>query len=123
MARIYKVLDDSGNDLLPVADATLMTGENMNTGTFETGTLTVQFFDANEEPVTPTGGTVVPEMSATPDGQWFAPGSGDTTINAIDAGINAGYTIPVFNGPAYKGRITLSGITGAVYCKASFWRA
>lgn len=124
--KIYKVYNESGSDILPVVDGTLSTKTPQNKFMnieFETGTFVIQFFDASGLPVAPSGGTIVPEMSATPDGQWFSPGTGDATINAVDAGVNAGYTIPVFNGPAYEGRVTLSGITGATTCKAYFWRA
>jgi len=127
MAKTYFVKSDEGSNFLPVADATLSTRTKSNylmDNDLETGVFCIIFLDSNKEPVTPTGGTIVPEMSTFAEGQWLGPSAGDTTINATDvSNPNASYNIPVFNGPATEGRITLAGITGATYCKAYFWRA
>ena len=79
----------------------------------------IQFYDANMLPVTPTAGTITPEMSPI-EGQWLKASNQDF-IRAVDTGNN--YTPSVFEGPAIDGRVTLSGIVGAVYAKAFFWRA
>jgi len=126
MAKIYYVSDGSGNTQLPIADATLTTfdqpGSDIDIST-ESGVFIIAFYDANGDPATPTGGTIVPEMSPI-EGQWQGSGGGDTTINAtaVIAG-SATYTIPVFPGPARAGRLTFSGITGVASAVAYFWRA
>ena len=103
------------------------------TGTFETedlseafdsGIFVVAFYDNAGNNVTPTGGTIKPEMSPIA-GQWHEPSSGDVTINATDvkAGV-ATYNIPVFLARAEKGRVILTGITGsATRVEAYFWRS
>lgn len=90
---------------------------------FESGVFVIAFFDNAGNNVTPTGGTVKPEMSPI-RGQWHTPSNGVTTINAVDvkAGV-ATYTIPVFIARAEKGRVILTGITGtATNFEAYFWR-
>lgn len=114
-------IKSNGSDVLPVTDGTLTT-DAISTD-YETGVFVVAFYDAGGDIVTPTAGTVKPEMSPI-SGQWLTPSSGDATINAVDciAGL-ATYEAPVFNGPAEQGRLTFAGITGATTAKAYFWRA
>jgi hypothetical protein len=124
MAAIYPVFNETdGSDILPVGDATLETRDFLNTDTFENGVFVIQFYNANNDPVTPTAGTIKPEMAPIL-GQWQEPSAGDVTIDAtmVIAGVST-YTLPSFNGPAVQGRLTFSGITGAVTAKAFFWRA
>lgn len=80
----------------------------------------VQFFDGSFNEVTPTGGTVDPEMS--PIGDQFLKGSPSTSISAAECGPVATYTPPRFLGAASKGRVTFTGITGATYARCKFWR-
>lgn len=124
MAKIYYVRDN-GRQEISVADGVYSTftnpGSEIDIGT-ETGVFVIAFYDSSGSPVTPTGGTIVPEMSPI-RGQWQQAGSGSATIDAttVIAG-TATYTVPVFAGPAIEGRITLSGITGADSAVAYFWR-
>ena len=125
MAKIYYVNDGNGNRSIPITDATLTTfdkpGSDIDIST-ESGVFVIAFYDAGGDPVTPTGGTIIPEMSPI-DGQWQRSGAGDAVINATDVIAGpATYTLPVFPGPAREGRLTFSGITGAVSAVAYFWR-
>ncbi len=85
-------------------------------------TLRVAFYaDADcKQIVTPTAGVIVPEMEAIA-GQWHKP-SNASSINATQCGEQATYEIPLFSAPATKGRITVSGVTGAAYMRANFVR-
>lgn len=120
MAKLYQVLNN-GSEELPVTNGTLLTESNLDLG-YDDGVFVISFFDASDDPVTPTAGTIVAEMSPI-TGQWQAPSSGDATIDAttVIAG-SATYTMPRFSGPASQGRITLTGITGADHARAFFWR-
>lgn len=116
--KVFPVLN-AGSHVLPVADGTYFTEANMPEG-FENGQLVIAFYDASDAIVTPTAGTITPQMSPIKD-QWHA-SSNTPTIDATMAGATAAYTIPVFPGIAKQGRIILAGITGATYCRAYFWR-
>lgn len=120
MAKIYDVKHNDSTEL-PILDGTYETGD-ISTD-YETGTLTVAFYDSDGNIVTPTGGTIGHAMEAM-DQQWLGASSGDSPIDATLCGATATYTIPVYNGPAKKGRVTFTGITGATiaYAKAQFWR-
>lgn len=125
MAKIYYVNDGAGSVSLPVGDGVFTTfdqpGSDVDIST-ESGVFVIAFQDANGDPVTPTGGTIVPEMSPI-EGQWQKATTGDSIIDASEviAGSSA-YTMPVFPGPAREGRLTFAGITGAVTAVAYFWR-
>ena len=125
MAKIYYVDDGAGSTTLPIGDGVLSTFDKPGSGvdiSTESGVFVIAFQDANGDPVTPTGGTITPEMSPI-EGQWQKATTGDAIINAVDviAG-SAVYTLPVFPGPAREGRLTFAGITGAVSAVAYFWR-
>ena len=90
---------------------------------FGTAQFFIEFFSdaAGLVPVTPTAGTIVSEMS--PSGTtWFSSEAGDIAATDVVVG-SASYDIPTFYGQALYGRVTLSGITGAAYFRAWFWRA
>ncbi len=72
--------------------------------------------------VTPTAGTIAPEMEVI-SGQWHEPAFGDLEINAADCGEAASYEMPTFTAPASKGRVTMAGVEGAAYFRAHFVRA
>lgn len=120
MASPYYFRDSEDNQFIEIADGDFFTGD-MPTGT-SLGQCAVQFYDAQKAPVTPTAGTVT-FKSAMFSGQWLEPNNGNGVINAVDviAG-DANYTPAQFNGPVIKSRMTLSGITGAVYVRAYHWR-
>lgn len=121
MARRIEV-KYNGLNKLPIIDGTYETSDSMDQT--ETGTLTVAFYDVDDNIVTPDAGSIGHAMMAM-DQQWFGASSGDSPIDATLCGGDAGYTIPVYNGPTEKGRVTFTGITGATiaYAKAVFWRA
>ena len=110
-----------GHRMVPVSDGTYYTEDNMGEG-FETAVFIMAFYDSSNNIVTPTGGTVRVEMKPIA-GQWAGPSDGQHTIQANTIDAVATYEIPYFKGPAYQGRIVLSGITGtAAYAEAYFWR-
>ena len=123
--EIHYVKNEDGGTRVPVTDGTYTTfdkpGSDISYQT-EDGVFVIAFYDASDNVVTPTAGTITPEMSPI-SGQWQSPSDGDTTINAteVEVGLSS-YTIPRFAGPAMQGRMTLAGITGASYCVAYFWR-
>lgn len=121
MAKVYSVKTDSGSSELPITNGFYYT-DVMNKG-HETGTFAVAFYDSSGAIVTPTAGTITPEMELI-EGRWGAPGVGDTVIPASSVSDAVGESVPVFNGPASRGRIELAGIAGAgiAYAKAEFWR-
>lgn len=125
MAKIYYVNDGAGSTSLPIGDATLTTFDQPNSNvdlSTETGVFVIAFYNAGGEVTTPTAGTITVEMSPIL-GQWQGPSTGDAVIDAttVIAGLST-YTMPAFSGPAIEGRLTFSGITGAVTAEAYFWR-
>ena len=130
--NIFNILNDlSDNNSIDVsvADGTYETG--VIAERFREGVFVIVFFDADGNIVTPTAGTITTNMSPYKAAekqqyQWLAPSCGDAVISATDVvsstdGV-ARYTLPLFIGPTVKGRMTLSGITGADHCQAFFWR-
>lgn len=117
----FPVKTAGGLDVLPVADATLYT-DAMNASASGECQVYIEFFSdaAGTIAVTPTNGTVTAQMS--PMGAVWLGASNYGTVSAADAGVSGGYTPPYFNGRADKGRIILSGITGAVTARITFWR-
>ena len=105
-----------------VTDGVYLVGEPISTG-YQSGTFVIAFYNSAGVAVTPTAGTVKPEMSPI-KGQWHEPSGGDVTIDAAKciAGL-ATYAIPVFFGECEGARLTLAGITGtATTFEAHFWR-
>lgn len=125
MAKTYHVLSNGSREL-PVADGTYTTLSSDNfqmDKNYDDGIMVIAFQDSNGQPVTPTAGTIVAEMSPI-EGQWHGPSSGDATIAATEviAG-SATYDIPRFEGKAIAGRVTFSGIAGATTARVEFWRS
>jgi hypothetical protein len=117
----YPVLTATGGDVLPVADAVLYTGD-MSASSASMCQVYFEFFSdaAGTVPVAPTAGVVSVEIS--PMGSGWMASSNHNVINASSAGVSATYEPPLFEGRASKGRVTLSGITGAVTARITFWR-
>lgn len=92
--------------------------ETMDTA-FERAYLgSVIFYNAAGAQVTPGAGTVTLTLSA--DGTNFQ-GVPDGVFNAADAYLST-RKMPTAYGPAVKARISLAGVTGAVYFKATLQR-
>lgn len=106
--------------LIPVSDGDYFT-DRMSAG-YGVGAIAVEFLDADGmTPVTPTGGTI--NFLSSPIGeQWHEPSNGNGVINALDVSPVPNYTMPTFNGPVIKSKMTLNGITGATYVRAYHWR-
>lgn len=128
MSFAFNVKHEADN-LVPVADGTYytQTTEHIDSEiSYQSGDFSLCFYAADGvTPVTPTGGTVKPEMSPI-DNIWLEPGVGDVTIDASNVIVEsdgvAAFSMPVFVGGAVRGRIHLSGITGATFVKAQFKR-
>lgn len=102
--------------------------DSLNDGVYYTDTMSLDyracdfrivFYDKDGKPVSPTAGTVKPEVMSLP-GQWMTSGDDVTTLDAKLCGGSATYTIPYFGSCGTMGRVTLSGITGAVKAMAVF---
>ena len=117
----WPALTPAGGEVLPVANATLYTGD-MSASSASQCQVYVEFFsDASGLlPVTPTAGLMSAEVS--PMGAGWMASSNHNVINAADAGAAATYEPPYFEGRAKQCRITLSGITGALTARVTFWR-
>lgn len=124
----YNVFNIKHNDSIdiPVTDGVYET--DLIDERFRNGVFVIIFFDIDGNIVTPDGGSIEPRMATfinkdTGEGQWLTSSSGDKVVIATDvkAG-DADYTLPVFQGPTIKGKMELTGITGADYCRAFFWR-
>lgn len=87
------------------------------------GAVYVEFFSdaAGTIPSTPTSGDVIAEAS--PMGNLFMASGNVSKILAVNAGTAPMYEPPTFEGCAIKGRLTFSGVTGAITCRAIFWRS
>lgn len=115
----YFVRGTNGSTIVVTTDATLYT-EYMPAG-YGTAIVCVEFFSDAEAtiPAAATAGTIACEC--TPNGSVYIPaGTGSPIIaSRVASGL---YDPPTFDGPAVRGRVTFSGITGAAYARVSFWR-
>lgn len=117
----WPVLTPAGSEVLPVASATLYTGDMSASSAYRCQVYVEFFSDADGlAPVTPTAGLMSAEVS--PMGAGWMASSNHNVINAADAGAAATYEPPYFEGRTKQGRITLSGITGALTARITFWR-
>jgi len=114
----YYFRDESGTKIA-VADGDFYTDEM--DGGYSTGNCAVEFLDSDGETVvTPTAGTVT--FTSAPIGeQYHGPNAGDEVIDATL--VDGGYSLPQFDGPVLKSKMTLDGITGASFVRAYHWRA
>lgn len=119
MATRYKFLTIEGDELITITDGSFFT-ESMDLS-YSTGNCAVEFLDSDGETVvTPTTGTVT--FTSAPIGeQYHGPNAGDEVIDATL--VDGGYSLPQFDGPVLKSKMTLDGITGASFVRAYHWRA
>ena len=121
MAMPYKFMTAGESEVLPVNGGPYFTEEMSADWAY--GAVYVEFFSdaAGTVPATPTAGDVVAEAS--PMGTLFMASGNVSKILAVNAGSPPMYEPPVFEGCAIKGRLTFSGVTGALTCRAIFWRS
>ena len=121
MAMPYKFMTAGESEVLPVAGGPYYTDEM--SADWTRGSVYVEFFSdaAGTIPVTPTAGDVIVEAS--PMGNLFMASGNVSKILAASAGTAPMYEPPSFDGCAIKGRLTFSGVTGALTCRAIFWRS
>ena len=121
MAMPYKFMTADESEVLPVNGGPYYTDEM--SADYGYGAVYVEFFSdaAGTVPATPTAGDVIAEAS--PMGNLFMASGNVSKILAVNAGSPPMYEPPVFEGCAIKGRLTFSGVTGALTCRAIFWRS
>lgn len=121
MAERYFFYDSNNlnETLIPVANGSHET-RNMNMA-YCIGNVFLQFYDANGDPVTPTGGSVTFHSGAFDEQYLTAPTVVQIDATTVIAG-DATYTPPTFDSAVLKSRMTLSGITGATHVRAFHWR-
>ena len=121
MAMPYKFMTAGESEVLPVGGGPYYTEEM--SADWTRGAVYVEFFSdaAGLIPVRPTAGDVIAEAS--PMGNLFMASGNVSKILAVNAGTAPMYEPPTFDGCAIKGRLTFSGVTGALTCRAIFWRS
>ena len=121
MAMPYKFMTAGESEVLPVNGGPYFTDEM--SADYGYGAVYVEFFSdaAGTIPATPTAGDVIAEAS--PMGMLFIASGNVSKILAVNAGTQPMYEPPVFEGCAIKGRLTFSNVTGALTCRAIFWRS
>ena len=109
-------IESGGSEIIPVANGTYYTDSKKGDVSLmhKRSIFFIQFYNASMVPVVPTAGTAVPEMSPFAQ-QWLSASNNDT---ASVSALSADYEPFIFEGPALGGRVTIAGITGAVYAKA-----
>jgi hypothetical protein len=120
MATRKAFLGASGERIIAVADGDYFT-DNMSLDWSKAEQSSIQFFSDAEglNQVTPTGGTV--KVTGSPDEVTYF------TLNNGDFGATDSYletrVRPNGANAMVKAKLTLSGVTGAAYFKASMWRS
>ena len=114
-------MTSNGGEVLPVNGGPYYT-EKMSAD-WTRGAVYVEFFSdaAGTIHATPTAGDVVAE--GTPMGTLYMASGNVSKILANNAGNPPMYEPPTFEGCVIRGRLTLTGITGAATCRAIFWRS
>ena len=117
----YKFMTAGESEVLPVNGGPYYTDEM--SADYGYGAVYVEFFSdaAGTIPATPTAGDVIAEAS--PIGNLFMASGNVSKILANNAGNQPMYEPPVFEGCAIRGRLTFTGVTGALTCRAIFWRS
>jgi hypothetical protein len=121
MAMLHKFMTSAGSEVLPTNGGPYYT-EDMSADWMR-GQIYIEFFSdaAGTVPAIPTAGEVV--ASGTPMGNvYMAPGNVGS-VQASNVGGDPMYEPPEFLGCVIRGRLTFSGITGAPYARAVFWRS
>lgn len=123
-AALLSVMSGS-NVVIPVSGATFFTPEvsPLEANSYSHWQFYIEFFSdaAGTIPATPSAGTI--DVAATPLGNNYLTASNVQTIQATACGTpTSTYTPPAAEGALRRGRITFTGVTGAAYCRATFWR-
>lgn len=123
-AFISSVLANDGGSILPVT-GTFYTAlmSNLEANQYDSWQFYIEFYSDAEAtvPVTPTAGTI--DVAAAPMGNNYLTASNVATIQATACSTpNSTYTPPAAEGAMVRGRIILTGITGATTCRAVFRR-
>ena len=121
MAMPHKFMTATGDEVLPVNGGPYFTEEM--SADWTRGAVYVEFFSdaAGTIPATPTAGDVIAEAS--PMGTLYMPSGNVSKILANNVGNPPMYEPPTFDGCVIRGRLTLTGITGASTCRSTFWRS
>lgn len=121
MAMRYSFKTADGSEVLPTSGVPCFTDE-MSSG-YATGQVYIEFYSdaAGTVPVTPTGGEVY--AYGTPLGTVYMRSGNVNGIQAANAGTEPMYEPPMFEGCVIRGKLEFSGVTGAAYARAIFWRS
>ena len=113
MAQTDYMRTSSGSTLLPVADGSFTQEVSQ---THSMSDVHVRFLDADENAVTPTGGTVTIRGGLF-EGQFLEPSTGGTIdATEVEAG-DASYTVARFSGAVRQIRASFTGIAGAAFAQ------
>ena len=121
MAMLHKFMTSIGSEVLPTAGGPYFTEEM--SADWTRGQVYIEFYSdaAGTVPVTPTGGEVY--AYGTPLGTVYMKAGNVNGIQAANAGTEPMYEPPMFEGCVIKGKLEFSGVTGAPYARAIFWRS
>lgn len=120
MANLYPVKNQAGGYVLPTANGQHITG--LMSADYSIGQFYIEFFsDADGlNQVTPSGGLITVEGS--PMGNVYLLAGNTSSILAENVAPSGGYEPPRFSGCMIRGRVSFSGIAGAPFARATFWR-
>ena len=97
--------------------------DQINSIEYNYGVAVIRFFDANKQPITPSGGGI--GWFAEPlgfEGQLLAASqnSSAAAIDVIGVG-DAVYQVPVFFGPINRACVRFLNVTGVSFARAYYW--
>lgn len=121
MSQRYYVKDSSGNTIIPVADGSFLT-DAMRPSQDECEVYFAFYSDEDAStPATPTAGTIN-TYGEYETGFALAPSANPTTDATEVSTPIATYTPPILDGLTIRGRVDLSGVTGATHFRAYFFK-
>ena len=120
VGEIFNFRTNDGETRIPVSDAEFFT-DDMDMLAYNRGECFLQFYDVNDNPVTPSAGTI--EFTSGVFSNQFLPPPDNAVINATDVSIGEPpYTPPSFNSAVRFSKMRLSNIAGATHVRAFHWR-